>query len=78
MSCPRKRFPASTASTKPIDNEAVRTTNAKLAEMMAERDRQDRDAAFTHDKATVTTVTTVTTVANVVTTSSAKTVRIDQ
>jgi len=47
MSCPRKRFPASTANTKPIDNEAVRATNAKLVEMMAERERQDKAMAFT-------------------------------
>ena len=51
MSCPRKRFPASTANTKPIDNEAVRATNAKLVEMMAERERQDKAMAFTQDKA---------------------------
>ena len=51
MSCPRKRFPASTANAKPIDNEAVRATNAKLAEMMAERERQDKAMAFTQDKA---------------------------
>lgn len=51
MSCPRKRFPASTASSKPIDNEAVRATNERLAEMMAERERQDKAAAFTQDKA---------------------------
>jgi hypothetical protein len=50
MSCPRKRFPASTAP-RPIDNEAVRATNLKLAEMMAERERQDKAMAFTQDKA---------------------------
>jgi len=50
MSCPRKRFPASTAP-RPIDNEAVRATNLKLAEMMAERSRQDKAMAFTQDKA---------------------------
>ena len=46
MSCPLKRFPAACANEKPIDNEQVKAVNAKLAEMIAERERQDKAMNF--------------------------------
>ena len=49
MSCRRKRIVPPTDQ-KPINTEQVQATAAKLAEMIAERERQDRELSFTRSE----------------------------